>query len=215
MLDARKKEGKIVSLSFTFFASPSFFFFCLTPAVWWITKEFQSVVMEQRQTQQLLQEASASLKRFYVKEAHSWWWDDGCTWVKGSEVKLRVSRCHHLRATTVGGGFYFYFFFIFNHWGNDKIWEADFSNGLVGEPTTELGFTFRITFALLPSFTWQHHFQLWKAPAFIQAKKSKAGEPEFKDSEWLWDLCFLQFFIQMPPSNIMIVSKMHKANFGK
>eukprot|EP00434_Breviolum_minutum_P044506 symbB.v1.2.039757.t1/scaffold6729.1/size15921/1 len=32
-------------------------------------KEFQSVVMEQRQTQQLLQEASASLKRFYVKEA--------------------------------------------------------------------------------------------------------------------------------------------------
>ncbi len=39
-------------------------------------KEFQSVVMEQRQTQQLLQEASASLKRFYVKEAHSWWWDD-------------------------------------------------------------------------------------------------------------------------------------------
>ena len=32
-------------------------------------KEFQGVVMEQRQTQQLLQEASASLKKFYVKEA--------------------------------------------------------------------------------------------------------------------------------------------------
>lgn len=32
-------------------------------------QEFQGVVMEQRQTQQLLQEASASLKKFYVKEA--------------------------------------------------------------------------------------------------------------------------------------------------
>lgn len=27
-----------------------------------------------------------------------------------SEVKLRVSRCHHLRATIVGGGFYFFLF---------------------------------------------------------------------------------------------------------
>ena len=26
-----------------------------------------------------------------------------------------------------------------------------------------------------------------QAPAFIQAKRSKAGEPEFKDSEELWD----------------------------
>ena len=26
----------------------------------------------------------------------------------GSEVKLRVSRCHHLWATIVGGGFYFF-----------------------------------------------------------------------------------------------------------
>lgn len=32
-------------------------------------QEFQGVVMEQRQTQQLLQEASTSLKKFYVKEA--------------------------------------------------------------------------------------------------------------------------------------------------
>ena len=41
--------------------------------------------------------------------------------VKGSEVKLRVSRCHHLWATIVGGGSCFYFFLVFNHWGNVKV----------------------------------------------------------------------------------------------
>ena len=58
-----------------------------------------------------------------------------CTWVKGSEVKLRVSRCHHLWATTVGGGFYFYFFFIFNPGEMIKFEKQIFQMGwLVNQP---------------------------------------------------------------------------------
>ena len=68
MLDARNQGGENGVPVLHVFASPSFLL-RLMPLV--NHKEFQSVVMEQRQTQQLLQEASASLKRFYVKEAHS------------------------------------------------------------------------------------------------------------------------------------------------
>ena len=182
-----KKEGKIVSLSFTIFCKSIILLLLLDAGSLVNHQEFQSVVMEQRQTQQLLQEASASLKRFYVKEAHSWWWDDGCTWVKGSEVKLRVSRCHHLWATIVGGGFYF---FLFSTTGDMikfekqifQIWVGWWTNHRARLPS-EL---------LLPCYLPSHGsiiFQLWKAPAFIQAKKSKAGEPEFKDSVYGCGTC--------------------------
>ena len=71
MLDARKKGGENC-VPVLHVSCKSIILLLLLDAGSLVNhQEFQSVVMEQRQTQQLLQEASASLKRFYVKEAHS------------------------------------------------------------------------------------------------------------------------------------------------